>query len=155
MIVDGMDHDLLMLAYTFHLYGDDWAEECALAAARYKDPAEPAIDGPGLIAKLVAAGYSCILEDGDADIAYAAAEAAWRKGWPALVRVFEPSHCDTPCWHLYLGQRDGHMLTVCQDARPDPPPYGASAPKALCGEAIVILTPIRHQLVALQQRLSA
>jgi hypothetical protein len=153
MIVDGKDHDLLMLAYTFCLYGNDDAERTAYEDACRKDPAGPDLDAMNLLARIAAAGYNCLFEGDDPDIAYAVAERGWRTGCPVLVRVLEPSHCDTPRWHLYLGQHDGHMLTLCQDARADRPRHGEPAYKVLCGEAITILEPIRYELVALQQRL--
>lgn len=138
MIVHGKDHDMLMIAYVFNLYGNPIAEQAAYNTAT---------DHPEEYDQLSANDLMLILESGALDTIYVQGDKArvWQtakwhsaKGHVVLARIHEQTVSDEPLWHLLHDPVGDRIGTLMMHQEPGAAIMAEDIADAFCGEAVIV-----------------
>ena len=140
MKVANVDHDMLLLAHLFWLYGRDEHAAAARGVGLDEEACVDPLDAHAMADILATGDLPVLVLHPDTPNLTAVASEYAREGAAVLVHMLCPDICSQPLWHLVSSDHPGYFATLCLVERKRAPFLGANAQEAIDGPLVVIPT---------------
>lgn len=139
MIVNGSDHDMLMMAYVFSLYGDGNSERAALKTAK-DDPEDfESLGGTDVATMLSATGLDVALVSGSPKDVVRAARHFSGAGMTVLIKLLQDDESCEPIWHLVGDVSPDDIATISFHEEDGLVKKGGYIQQFCMGEAVIVM----------------
>lgn len=138
MIVDGKDHDMVVVAYAFHLYHYQVSEHAAYGAAGGHPEDFAPLDAFELAHLLCDGGLDAEAVVGDPRTVWQHACQAASEGRVTLVRAGVPGVTDAPLWCFLQGHRGPFTVVTTMLGDEVPIEQGKPISRSFTGQAVIV-----------------